>query len=75
MKFSSNEACLIASEILKEKLICVGLYWAKPFEVKCDTSSTSLGVVLVKKQNKMFHLIYYASRSPNEEQLNYTVTE
>ncbi|XP_049391516.1 uncharacterized protein LOC125855908 [Solanum stenotomum] len=41
----------------------------------CDTSVTTLGVVLGQKCNKMFHPIYYASKSLNGTQQNYTVTE
>jgi len=69
VKFFFDEACLRAFECLKEKLISalvsIGPDWAKPFEVMCDGSGTALGVVLGQKCNKMFHPIYYASKSLN----------
>ncbi|XP_049361012.1 uncharacterized protein LOC125825743 [Solanum verrucosum] len=40
-----------------------------------DASGTALGVVLGHKRNKMFHMFYYASKSPNRAQRNDTVTE
>ncbi|XP_049369932.1 uncharacterized protein LOC125834821 [Solanum verrucosum] len=64
VKFVFDETCLKAFECLKEKLISapviIGLDWAEPFEVMCDTSGTALGVVLGQKCNRMFHPIYYA---------------
>lgn len=47
----------------------------KPFGLMCDASGFSIGVVLVKRHNKMFHTIYYASRTLIEVQINYTTTE
>ncbi|XP_049345456.1 uncharacterized protein LOC125809973 [Solanum verrucosum] len=79
MNFAFDKACLKAFKCLKEKLISapviIGPDWAEPFEVMCDASCTALGVVLGQKRNKMFHLIYYASKSLNGAQKNYTVTE
>ncbi|XP_015165371.1 uncharacterized protein [Solanum tuberosum] len=79
VKFSFDEACLRAFECPKEKLISapviIGPDWAEPFEVMYHASGTALGVVLGQKCNKMFHLIYYASKLLNGAQRNYTVTE
>ncbi|XP_049399978.1 uncharacterized protein LOC125864079 [Solanum stenotomum] len=79
VKFVFDEACLNTFECLKENLISapmiIGPDWAKPFEVICDASETALGVKLVQKRNKMFHSIYYASKSLNGAQRNYIVTE
>lgn len=41
----------------------------------CDASGTALGVMLGQKHNKMFHQIYYASKSLNGAQQNCKVTE
>ncbi|KAH0743140.1 hypothetical protein KY290_031133 [Solanum tuberosum] len=79
VKFLFDEACLRSFECLKEKLISasviIGPDWAEPFEVMCDANGTSLGVVLGQKRNKMFHPIYYSSKSLNGEHRNYIVTE
>ena len=49
-KFYFDESCLKAFGKLKEKLvsspIIIYLDWSKPFEVMCDASRVSLGVVL-----------------------------
>ncbi|XP_049381276.1 uncharacterized protein LOC125845790 [Solanum stenotomum] len=69
----------IVEDTLEEKLISapviIGPYWDKPFEVMCDASGTALGVMLGYKCNKMFHPIYYASKSLNGAQRYYIVTE
>lgn len=48
-KFYFDEACLIAFEKLKKKLvyppIIIALDWGEPFEVICDASGVALGVV------------------------------
>ncbi|XP_015158637.1 uncharacterized protein [Solanum tuberosum] len=79
VNFFFDEACLKAFECLKEKLIfapmIIGPDWAEPFEVICDANCIALGVVLGQKRNKMFHLIYYASKSLNGAQRNYTVKD
>ena len=41
----------------------------------CDVNGVALGVVLVQTREKILHPIYYASKSLNEVQKNYTVTE
>ncbi|XP_049372514.1 uncharacterized protein LOC125837433 [Solanum verrucosum] len=79
VKFVVDKARLKAFECLMEKLISalviIGPDWAKPFEVMCESSGTALGVLLGQKRNKMFHPIYYASKSLNGAHQNYTVTE
>lgn len=49
--------------------------WTKPFGLMCDASGFYIGVVLGKRNNKMFHTIYYASRTLTEVQINHTTTE
>jgi hypothetical protein len=41
----------------------------------CDASNYTLGAVLGQRQNKVFHVIYYASRTLNDAQINYATTE
>ena len=49
--------------------------WSQPFEVMSDASDFAIGAVLGQKRDKLFRAIYYASRTLNEAQLNYTTTE
>ena len=41
----------------------------------CDTSDFAIGAVLGQKINKEPHVIYYASKTLSDAQLNYTTTE
>jgi hypothetical protein len=41
----------------------------------CDASDFALGAVLGQRINKVPHAIYYASRTLNDAQLNYSTTE
>ena len=49
--------------------------WSQPFEVMCDASNFAIGAVLGQKRDKLFRAIYYASRTLNKAQLNYTTTK
>ncbi|XP_070043302.1 uncharacterized protein [Nicotiana tomentosiformis] len=49
--------------------------WSLPFEIMCDASDVEVGVVLRQHINKIFHPVYYASKTMNDAQVNYTVTE
>ena len=49
--------------------------WTAPFELMCDTSNYALGVVLAQKIDKLSRVIYYASRTLDAAQENYTTTE
>ena len=64
---------------LKEKLtsapIVVALDWELPFKLMCDAIDYTASAVLGQRKNKNFHTIYYASRTLNEAQLNYTTIE
>jgi hypothetical protein len=41
----------------------------------CDASDYAVGAVLVQHIDKLPHVIYYASRTLNDVQLNYSTTE
>ena len=41
----------------------------------CDASDFTVGAVLGQRKAKIFHSVYYSSRTLNEAQLNYTTTE
>ena len=44
-------------------------------EVMSDASDYAIGAVLGQRQDKKIHAIYYASKSLDEAQINYTMTE
>lgn len=77
--FDFNDECLAAFQNLKEKLISAPVVvapdWELPFELMCDASDYAVGVVLGQRRNKVFHVIYYASKTLNDAQLNYATTE
>nr|CAN83985.1 hypothetical protein VITISV_018004 [Vitis vinifera] len=49
--------------------------WQLPFEVMCDVSDFAIGVVLGQREYGKHYVIYYASKTLNEAQRNYTTTE
>ena len=65
--------------ILKDKLVLAPIVvapdWAFPFELMCDASDYAIGAVLGQKRERIFQVIYYASRTLNDAQLNYATTE
>ena len=68
-----------AFSVLKDKLVSAPIVvapdWAFPFELMCDTSDYAIGAVLGQKRERIFQVIYYASRTLNDVQLNYATTE
>ncbi|CAN6695215.1 unnamed protein product [Malus baccata var. baccata] len=79
MPFQFDEECESAFKQLKEKLtsapIIVPPDWSLPFELMCDAFDYALGAVLGQTKDKQPHVIYYASRTLNDAQLNYSTTE
>ncbi|XP_070048854.1 uncharacterized protein [Nicotiana tomentosiformis] len=69
----------LAFEELKKRLVTTPIIiapnWEQPFELMCDASDYAIGVVLGQRKDKLVHPIYYASKTLNSAQLNYTVTE
>ncbi|KAM2187666.1 hypothetical protein ACFX1X_029933 [Malus domestica] len=49
--------------------------WSLHFELMCDASDYAIGAVLGQRKNKQPHVIYYASRTLNDAQLNYSTTK
>ena len=77
--FEFDSQCLHAFSVLKDKLVSAPIViapdWSYPFELMCDASDFAIGAVLGQKREKIFQVIYYASRTLNDAQLNYTTTE
>ncbi|XP_060965353.1 uncharacterized protein LOC133034312 [Cannabis sativa] len=77
--FEFGEECLKAFQVLKEKLISALIVtspnWELPFELMCDASDYAIGAVLGQRVDRVFHTIYYASRTLNDAQLNYVTME
>ena len=49
--------------------------WKLPFEVMCDASDLAIGAVLGQREEGKPYVVYYASKTLNEAQRNYTTTD
>nr|GEV31727.1 reverse transcriptase domain-containing protein [Tanacetum cinerariifolium] len=69
--FSFSQECVDAFQTLKRKLteapILIAPDWDMPFELMCDASNFSIGVVLGQRQDKHFRPIHHASKTMTEE--------
>ena len=78
-KFVWDENCQKSFEELKAYLttapIVRGPKWKLPFEVMCDASDLAIGAVLRQREEGKPYVVYYASKTLNEVQRNYTTTE
>ena len=77
--FEFDAQCMHAFSVLKDKLVSAPIVvapdWAFPFELMCDASDYAIGAMLGQKRERIFQVIYYASRTLNDAQLNYATTE
>ena len=68
--FEFDSQCLHAFSVLKDKLVSAPIVvapdWSFPFELMCDASDFAIGAVLGQKREKIFQVIYYASRTLND---------
>ena len=80
-KFVWDEICQKSFEQLKQFLTTTPIVrapnWQLPFEGMCDASdfAIAIGVVLCQKEDGKPYVIYYASKTLNEVQRNYTTTK
>ena len=49
--------------------------WRLPFELMYDVSDQAIGAVLGQRKDKRLYVIYYASKTLSEAQLNYATTD
>ncbi|CAN6465740.1 unnamed protein product [Victoria cruziana] len=77
--FLFDEDCRSSFEALKEALVTAPILrapnWSLPFEIMCDASDYAMGAVLGQRVEKKPVVIYYASKSLSDVQLNYTTIE
>ncbi|CAN6455713.1 unnamed protein product [Victoria cruziana] len=79
VSFVFSEECLRSFNLLKEALVSApilrALDWNLDFEIMCDASDYAIGAILGQRVDKKPVVIYYASKSLVDAQLNYTTTE
>ncbi|XP_058211404.1 uncharacterized protein LOC131323568 [Rhododendron vialii] len=77
--FEWTPACEEAFNKLKSSLTSPPIVqtpdWNLPFELMCDASDYAVGAVLGQRKDKNPYVIYYASKTLNEAQMNYSTTE
>jgi hypothetical protein len=77
--FDFDEKCLAAFRTFKRALVSALIIqppdWRQPFEIMCDASDYNVGAVLGQRKEGRVHTVYYASKTINEAQLNYSTTE
>ena len=70
-----NEAFMKLKEALISAPIVQPPNWELNFEIMCDASDFAVGAVLGQRKEKQLSVIYYASKTLDEAQTNYTTTE
>ncbi|GAB2277746.1 hypothetical protein Dimus_039242 [Dionaea muscipula] len=79
VEFIFNENCRTSFEHLQSLLTTAPIIqppdWSLPFEIICDASDYAVGAVLGQRVGNLPHVIYYASKTLDPPQMNYTVTE
>ena len=77
--FEFDDSCLQAFLFLKQNLVLAPIVvapdWNFPFELMCDLNDYAIGAMLGQKRDITFQVIYYASRTLNDVQMNYATTE
>ena len=79
VKFEFYDSFLYAFKEIKSILVIASIMatldWNKEFEIMCDASDYAMGAVLGQRVEKIFRAIYYASKTFNKAQENYSNTE
>jgi hypothetical protein len=77
--FHFDEACHEAFQKLQSLLSSAPIMkppdWSLPFEIMCDASNFAVGAILGQRVGKLSHIIYYASKTLMDAQVNYTTIE
>ena len=78
-KFEWDAECQQGFEELKAYLTAAPIVrapdWQLPYEVMCDASDLAVGAVLGQRIEGKPYVVYYARKTLNEAQRNYTTTE
>ena len=78
-RFNFDDSCKAAFEEIKIRLVQAPIMaapeWDQGFKIMCDASDFAMGAVLGQRKENIFIAIYYASRTFNEAQENYSTTE
>ena len=78
-KFEFDDSCLSGFKEIKYRLVIAPIMatpdWNKEFEIMCDASDYAMGAFLGQRTEKLFRAIYYARKTFNEAQENYSTTE
>ena len=78
-KFAWNEDCQRSFEELKTYLTTTAVVrapnWQLPFEVMCDAIDLAIKAVLGQREEGKPYVVYYAKKTLNEAQRNYTTIE
>ena len=77
--FAWSRAYEAAFDKLKTMLVSLPIMrspnWNLPFEIMCDVSDYAIGAVLGQREDEKAFVIYYASKTLDSAQANYTTTE
>ena len=78
-KFKYDESCQNSFEEIKSRLVEAPIMakpdWNREFEIMCYASDFAMVAALGQKAEKVFKAIYYANKTFNEAQENYSTTE
>ena len=77
--FAWSQACEAVFDKLKTMLVSPPIMqspnWNLLFEIMCDASDYAIGAVLGQREDKKAFMIYYANKTLDFAQVNYTTTE